>query len=82
VGATAIAGELTDDGRLIVPARPTCAALELPCEFVPPSALRFGEGYQHGRIIDGRLYVSARDMVARAGRPAVWDNAARRFTVT
>jgi len=82
VGATAIAGELTDDGRLIVPARPTCAALDLPCEFVPPSALRFGEGYQHGRIIDGRLYVSARDMVERAGRPAVWDNAARRFTVT
>lgn len=81
VGGAAITGELTGDGRLIVPARPACAALGLPCEFAPPSALRFDNGFQHGRIIDGRLYVSARDLCVRAGRAFTWNNAEKRLVV-
>lgn len=81
VDGKVIEGELTEDGRLIVPARPACEALGLACEFVPPAALRFGEGYQHGRIISGQLYVSAKDMVTRAGKVGVWDNAEKRLTV-
>ena len=81
INGKVIPGELTEDGQLIVPARPACQALGLPCEFVPPSALRFGEGFQHGRVIGGQLYVSARDLCVRAGRTFTWDNVNKRLTV-
>ena len=77
-----IDGQLTEDGRLIVPARAACEALGLPGDFIPPAAWKFADGsIQHGRMIDGQLYVAARDLVDRTGRTSAWLPAEKRLIV-
>ena len=86
IGDIAIPGAWTEDKRLIVPARPACTALNLPCVYVDPGALQFGTpdkpDYLHGRNIDGRLYVPARELCQRAGRALHWNPAAQTATVS
>jgi murein DD-endopeptidase MepM/ murein hydrolase activator NlpD len=82
VSGEKLPGQLTEDGRLIVPARSACALLGLPCIFVPPAALNFGGMYQHGRLIDETLYVAARELCERAGKTATWDNESKQLVVS
>ena len=85
VNGLVIPGAYTEDRRLIVPARPACTALDIECLYAEPGALQFGTpekpDFLHGRKIDGRLYVPARDLCQRAGRALQWDAANQTGTV-
>ncbi|MHB0937124.1 MAG: hypothetical protein ACYC6A_12115, partial [Armatimonadota bacterium] len=63
------------DGTLYVPARPACTLLKLPCEFVPPAALKFDGRLLPGYMDDGALFVPARELVSRAERSLTWNPA-------
>lgn len=81
VGELRIEGEI-EEGALLVPARPACTALGLPCDFVAPRFLQIGARRLAGVMRDGRLYVPARDLCVYAWAADAWDGDTKTLIAT